>query len=884
MSRAQIVMASVVLAVLLAGASAQAPDPDVGWWKFDEGSGDLAADSTGSGHDGAILDGTWIEGGWNGLEWCLDFDGNNDRVEIGAVDVEGPGITMAAWVQPDSFNINDGRIISKANEWHENSHWWMMSTINQSFLRFRLKTTDGQGTATLIANEGDLQIGEWQHAAVTWDGTTMRIFRNAVEVASQAKGGDAVATDPDVKAAIGSQPIGAYDTDPLHGNKFFDGRIDEVRLYSYALTTAELGELIKGLHPTSWNPEPADGAVGVMQPLFRWQPSETGKVHKVYLGTSPDLDANDLVCPSTAVPMYWHVPGFEPGVTYYWRVDDIEAGGNVITGIVWSFTSATPLASQPQPADGAKWIDPATVTLGWLMGRDALSHDVYFGTSEADVAAGTGDTFQINQPQSTFDLGLLEEDTTYYWRIDERAGGDVVHTGSVWSFTTAGPGGGIKGEYFGNPDLEGAPVLVRTDPGVDFAWGTDGPGAPLPGTGYSVRWSGDLEAAFSETYTISVYGDDGVKLWFNGELVVDKWFGQEAGSPRYGVEVPLEAGQHYPIVMEYFFNDGSAVAQLSWESPHTAAQIIPAGALSLLLRAHSPNPTQGAANVHQSPTLMWRAGERAGGHDVYFGDDEAAVANATTAEADIYRGAQALDEMSYSPGVLEWGKTYYWRIDEVNVAEADSPWTGGVWKFTTADFIVVDDFEHYTDNNAEFEAVYQTWIDGFGYTEPEPVAGNGTGSTVGYMEAREGTFGERQTVRSGRQSMPFAYDNVNAPHRSEATRTWTAPQDWTVNGVSVLALHVKGKADNAAEPLYVGLEDSAGHVAFVAHTDAELSTRTTWRQWEIPLSEFTDRGVDVTAVTKMCIGLGNQAAPTAGGGGLIFIDDIWVIKPEPAQE
>jgi mannan endo-1,4-beta-mannosidase len=77
--------------------------------------------------------------------------------------------------------------------------------------------------------------------------------------------------------------------------------------------------------------------------------------------------------------------------------------------------------------------------------------------------------------------------------------------------------------------LTGTPVLVRTDPGVNFAWGTAGPGAPLPGSGYSVRWSGDLEAAFTETYTIFVYADDGVKLWFNGELVVDKWFGQESG-------------------------------------------------------------------------------------------------------------------------------------------------------------------------------------------------------------------------------------------------------------------------------------------------------------------------------------------------------------------
>jgi len=182
--------------------------------------------------------------------------------------------------------------------------------------------------------------------------------------------------------------------------------------------------------------------------------------------------------------------------------------------------------------------------------------------------------------------------------------------------------------------------------------------------------------------------------------------------------------------------------------------------------------------------------------------------------------------------------------------------------------VVVDDFEAYTD--VEGNRIYQTWIDGIDL---------GNGSVVGYMEARAGTFGERQTIHGGRQSMPLEYANAGPPFLSETERTWLTPQDWTVNGVSVLTLHVKGKADNAAEPLYVGLQDSAGRSAFIAHTDAALATRTTWRQWDIPLSEFTAGGVDVTAVTRMYVGLGNRAAPAAGAGGLIFIDDIWVTKP-----
>ncbi len=802
MSKKRIAVAVVVLSCLAGSGRAAVPDPDVGWWRFDESTGDTVADSSGKGNTGTIQGAAWVEGGWNGLGWCLDFDGNDDRVELGAIDVAGPGITLAAWINADSFNINDGRIISKANEWGENDHWWMLSTINQSFLRFRLKTA-GQATTTLIASQGEIILGEWQHAAATWDGTTMRLYHNAVAVASVAKAGTAVATNPSIKAAIASQPKGAYATDPLHANKFFDGRIDEVRLYSYALSLAQMQELIQGLHPTAWNPLPTDGTVGVQQPLLRWSPSDTGVLHDVYLGTSAELGPQDLVASRLTLAMHWHAPGFEPGTKYFWRVDEIDAAGNVTTGLVWTFESASVTAYGPQPPDGAKWVDPQVGDLKWSLGMNAVTHDVYFGVNEQDVAAGTGDTFKVNQVANIFSLGVLEPGVTYHWRIDEVLLDNSKKPGPVWRFTTAAPGGGLKGEYYANPDLSGTPALVRTDPTVNFAWGTAGPGQPLPASGYSVRWSGDLEVAFTETHTLMVHADDGVRLWFNGELVVDKWFGQEAGSPQYRVKADLEAGQKYPIVVEYFFNTGSAVVELKWESPHTLEQVIPAGALSPPVRAGNPIPANGAVDVTQTPILQWSAGDAAVLHEVYFGADAETVASATT---DAER--QPLDETTFDPGELEWNKTYYWRVDEVNDAHADSPWKGSVWSFTTADFIVVDDFESYNDEENQNTRIYENWLDGW--------ATKDNGSTVGNWDP---PFAEQTIVHSGKQSMPMDYNNTVAPFYSEAYREFSPVQDWTVNGVSDLVVWFRGNPISYMEDAGVITMSGSGHDIWDAADD-----------------------------------------------------------------
>jgi hypothetical protein len=154
--------------------------------------------------------------------------------------------------------------------------------------------------------------------------------------------------------------------------------------------------------------------------------------------------------------------------------------------------------------------------------------------------------------------------------------------------------------------------------------------------------------------------------------------------------------------------------------------------------------------------------------------------------------------------------------------------------------------------------IFNAWIDGL----TDSAKG---GSVVGYDNA---PFAEQTIVHSGNQSMPMVFDN--AVGKSEATLTLTNTSDWTVNGVNTLTIWFRGKADNAAETLYVALNDSA----VVTNDNPDAARRTSWTQWNIDLTRFADQGVNLTNVNSITLGLGNRTNPIAGGSGMMYFDDI----------
>ncbi len=152
--------------------------------------------------------------------------------------------------------------------------------------------------------------------------------------------------------------------------------------------------------------------------------------------------------------------------------------------------------------------------------------------------------------------------------------------------------------------------------------------------------------------------------------------------------------------------------------------------------------------------------------------------------------------------------------------------------------------------------------------------GNGTGSAVGYSQA---PFAEQAIVHGGSQSMPLAYDNSGAAGKtrySETQREWTSPQDWTTNNLKALAMWFYGDPNNAAEQLYVAVEDNAGHVKVVNHPELGAVQKNAWQEWNVDLTQLSAAGVNLKAVKKVYIGLGNRNSPKAGGEGSLYFDDI----------
>jgi len=485
------------------------------------------------------------------------------------------------------------------------------------------------------------------------------------------------------------------------------------------------------------------------------------------------------------------------------------------------------LASRPFPEDGA--LHPDTwVSLVWKPGDFAVLHDVYFGDNFNDVNDGTGETFRGNQAAANYIVGFpgfafpdgLVPGTTYYWRIDEvnDLEPNSPWRGPVWSFSIP-----PKTAYAPAP----ADAAEQVVPDVRLSW-TAGYGSKL----HTVYFGNNFDDV-------------------NNAVV-----GLPQGATNY-TPGPLKLAQTYYWRVDEFDIIETYKGDV-WSFTTEGA-------------VGSPDPANGTVDVKQTQIITWLPSVFAASHQLYFGTDKGAVKNADTGSPE-YKGTKDLGAESYDPGKLELGATYYWRIDEVNSANPDSPWPGILWSFTTAGFLVVDDFEDYDSGDNQ---IWYSWKDGLGYAAHgnEPAyPGNGTGSAVG--DESTASFTEETIVHGGNQSMPFWYDNSILKY-SEVEKTLTYPRDWTEEGVGVLSIWFRGNSDNAAEPMYVALNGSA----VVTHDNPNAAQINKWTQWTIDLQTFADQGVNLANVNTIAIGFGDKNNPLAGGSGMMYFDDIRLYRP-----
>jgi len=442
-------------------------------------------------------------------------------------------------------------------------------------------------------------------------------------------------------------------------------------------------------------------------------------------------------------------------------------------------------ARSPSPAKEAADV-PRDVVMSWVPGEGVSGHDVYFGTdldavSNASRANPMGVLVSQDQAAATFDpTGLLEFVTTYYWRIDEVLTAGGVFKGDVWSFTTepfayavqniiatasssgesAGPENTINGSGLNEADghsIESTDMWLTASDAEQPAW-----------IQYEFDRVYKMYQLLVWNYNVQfepVLGfgakDVTVEYSSNGEewtALGDVEFAEAAAAENYAANTTVDMAGVPAKYVRLTINDNWGML----------TQIGLSEVRFLYIPAHprEPQPAAGAADVTVDSILSWRAGRDATSHDVYFGTNQEELPLA---------GSPA--QAAFTPSTLEFGMTYYWKVDEV---ADDGVWAGELWSFSTQEYALVDGFEDYTDDIEAGEAIFDTWVDGWV---------NQTGATVGYINA---PFAEQTIVHGGGQSMPLQYDNSGSPFYSETTRVFDAAQDWSGNGANTLAVYFQG--------------------------------------------------------------------------------------------
>ena len=218
---------------------------------------------------------------------------------------------------------------------------------------------------------------------------------------------------------------------------------------------------------------------------------------------------------------------------------------------------------------------------------------VYFTAANSAPVVAATPVILASTPEDTSTLitqaqllaGVTDANGDPVGALNLRLTGASVSSGSVTALggnnaAASGLGSGLKGEYFANMTLSGAPLVTRTE-AVDFNWGSTAPTptTALPADGFSARWTGFVVPASSGEFIFRTESDDGIRVWINGTPVIDQW---NLHSTMADVSEPLtlQAGTAYSIKVDYFENAGVATARLQWKTPGSSTySAIPAARL-----------------------------------------------------------------------------------------------------------------------------------------------------------------------------------------------------------------------------------------------------------------------------------------------------------------
>ena len=305
-------------------------DPNlVAWWKLDEGSGNNVLDWSGHGNHGQLRGGPQWVSGYDGI--ALELDGSDDYVNFSNPSDLPSGTSarsMCGW----------GRTDTVSGGWRWLAAYGSPGTSQAMFIGINGVDLYGGGYGDDVFQSNFWEVGVWHHICLTYDGTTARLYADGINVATETKNWDLVSS----RAHIGRQVNDLIE--------FWDGAVDDVRIYDKVLTQDEIVLAMRGDPTLAWNPSPANESVPNLRDAgsLSWSAGENASQHDVYFGTDESTVDNADASDTTGVYQgRWAATSYTPpegvewgGGPYYWRIDEVNTDGTIVKGRLWSFTVA----------------------------------------------------------------------------------------------------------------------------------------------------------------------------------------------------------------------------------------------------------------------------------------------------------------------------------------------------------------------------------------------------------------------------------------------------------------------------------------------------------------------------------------------------------------
>lgn len=529
-------------------------------------------------------------------------------------------------------------------------------------------------------------------------------------------------------------------------------------------------------------------------------------------------------------------------------------------------------ATKPNPPSGTTGLTRFNM-LSWKPGNSADSHNVYLGTNQQAVTdANVGNPMGVlvsQQQVNAFYDAAGDYGKTYYWRIDEVDEADMTITkGSVWNFSTKPIG----------LTVPKANIIVT----ASSSKANQGPEKTIDGSGIT----GDLHENTGTNMWLSDVTTDPNKAWIRYDFnqvykmpIMLIWnYNQTGIFANYAIkgcviEYSADAGTTWtaldvnelpkgngaslsPLVVDLGgVADGLAINSIRITANNNFSTSFKNYGLSEVrfyyvpVRPTNPSPADDATGIVVGPKLTWTPGEGVVEHKVYFGTNEQDVNDGTAA-------SYVVATPSFTPPVLTLGVTYFWRVEEVNMASLPTEWSGNTWSFSTSAYTVVDDFESYA-------TAISNWSNG----------SSTNGATISLDTA---------LANNGSKSLNFLFNNINLTNNLYYSQTSVTPSqltsgsDWTKGGAKWLVFWVYGDIANPkTEKLYVVINNAYYWNQQDLIPDSEIVSPS-WTQVQVPLIA---NQVTLNNVTSLKIGFTRDDA--TAGAGKVHIDDVRLYKDLP---